>query len=201
MKKIHKKILSVLIGVVEFVGSFSIGNAADFEEWYVNVSGLNCRTEPNDKSQIITTYNRGKVLRTIGGSGWWLQVYDADTNTYGWCYGKYMKPYNGVDNSISSHDYLGNFRISYYTCSSAENGGWNVTSTGHKLTDVVGTCIAVDPRVIPYGTKVYIENVGYRVAMDCGGAIKGNKIDVLVRNKNEIPDCGVHYSNVYIVNN
>lgn len=38
--------------------------------------------------------------------------------------------------------------------------------------------IAVDPRVIPLGTKVYIPGYGYAVAADTGGAIKGNKIDL-----------------------
>jgi 3D (Asp-Asp-Asp) domain-containing protein len=38
--------------------------------------------------------------------------------------------------------------------------------------------IAVDPRVIPMGTKVYVEGYGYAIAGDTGGVIKGDKIDV-----------------------
>ncbi|WP_409303621.1 ubiquitin-like domain-containing protein [Peribacillus sp. SCS-155] len=42
--------------------------------------------------------------------------------------------------------------------------------------------IAVDPRVIPLGSKVYVEGYGYAVAADTGGAIKGHKIDVYFPN-------------------
>jgi len=38
--------------------------------------------------------------------------------------------------------------------------------------------IAVDPRVIPLGTKVFVPGYGYGVAADVGGAIKGNRIDL-----------------------
>ena len=43
--------------------------------------------------------------------------------------------------------------------------------------------IAVDPRVIPLGTKVWVEGYGEAVAADTGGAIKVNKIDVFIPNK------------------
>ena len=43
--------------------------------------------------------------------------------------------------------------------------------------------IAVDPRVIPLGTKVWVEGYGEAIAADTGGAIKGNKIDVFIPNK------------------
>ena len=38
--------------------------------------------------------------------------------------------------------------------------------------------IAVDPSVIPLGSKVWVEGYGHAIAGDTGGAIKGNKIDL-----------------------
>lgn len=51
------------------------------------------------------------------------------------------------------------------------------TSTGTR--PKVGT-IAVDPKVIPYGTKLYVEGYGFGIAEDCGGAIKKTKIDLFM---------------------
>ncbi|MDQ7861221.1 3D domain-containing protein [Peribacillus frigoritolerans] len=51
--------------------------------------------------------------------------------------------------------------------------------------------IAVDPSVIPMGSKVYVEGYGYAVAADKGGAIKGNRIDVFFSSKKMMPIAGV----------
>jgi len=55
------------------------------------------------------------------------------------------------------------------------------TSIGRK--PMVGRTIAVDPKVIPYGSRVFIPGFGWRVAEDTGAQIKGNRIDVLVENE------------------
>ena len=68
-----------------------------------------------------------------------------------------------------------------------QNQGGTVTANGNKL--VPYKYIAVDPRVIEYGTRVYIPEFkdspfgGVFIADDCGGAIKGKRIDVLLPNK------------------
>ncbi|MCL6560420.1 MAG: 3D domain-containing protein, partial [Firmicutes bacterium] len=53
--------------------------------------------------------------------------------------------------------------------------GYGITATGTKAKR--GT-VAVDPSVIPFGTKMFIPGYGYGIAEDTGGAIKGNKIDL-----------------------
>ena len=66
------------------------------------------------------------------------------------------------------------------------NGCSGITSTGINLKANPGMkVIAVDPNVIPLGSKVWVEGYGYAIAGDTGGAIKGNKIDVFVASKSE----------------
>lgn len=74
-------------------------------------------------------------------------------------------------------------------------GGKTATGTVPKW----GT-IAVDPKVIPYGTKVYIPQFNKTfIAEDCGGAIKGNKIDIYMNSKQECINWGRRTIDIYIV--
>ncbi|MBM7703822.1 3D domain-containing protein [Metabacillus iocasae] len=59
--------------------------------------------------------------------------------------------------------------------------------------------IAVDPNVIPLGSKVYVDGYGYATAADTGGAIKGNKIDVFIPSKQEAIEWGNRQVNVKII--
>ncbi|APH06736.1 G5 and 3D domain-containing protein [Bacillus weihaiensis] len=64
------------------------------------------------------------------------------------------------------------------------NGCSGNTATGLNLrANPNAKVIAVDPSVIPLGTKVHVEGYGYAVAADTGSAIKGNKIDVFFSSK------------------
>ncbi|WP_010651286.1 3D domain-containing protein [Oceanobacillus massiliensis] len=66
------------------------------------------------------------------------------------------------------------------------SGCSGITATGINLNNnPYEKVIAVDPNVIPLGTKVYVEGYGYAVAGDTGGAIKGYKIDVHLPTKSE----------------
>ncbi|MDQ0856821.1 G5 and 3D domain-containing protein [Bacillus sp. V2I10] len=64
------------------------------------------------------------------------------------------------------------------------NGCSGTTATGVDLrANPTAKVIAVDPSVIPLGSKVYVEGYGYAIASDTGGAIKGKKIDVFFSDK------------------
>jgi len=65
--------------------------------------------------------------------------------------------------------------------------------------------VAVDPRVIPYGTILYVESVdgrfnyGYCIAEDTGGGIKGNRIDLFYESSSTVGSFGRRDVRVYIV--
>lgn len=82
------------------------------------------------------------------------------------------------------------------------NDGGNMTALGEKTRRGI---VAVDPSVIPLGTKLYIESTdgeyiyGEAVAGDTGGAIKGYKIDIFVESSSECRQFGRRNVNVYII--
>lgn len=73
----------------------------------------------------------------------------------------------------------------------------NPTATG--VSPRIGL-IAVDPRVIPLGTKLYVAGYGYAVAADTGGDIKGHRIDVFFPTLGECLNWGRRPVQVYILN-
>ncbi|PIH59205.1 hypothetical protein CS562_14280 [Paenibacillus sp. LK1] len=65
---------------------------------------------------------------------------------------------------------------------------YGITASGAKTEE--GVTIAADWRVLPKGTRVYIDGVGERTVLDKGGAIKGQKIDVYFESEEEALEFG-----------
>jgi 3D (Asp-Asp-Asp) domain-containing protein len=81
------------------------------------------------------------------------------------------------------------------------NGCSGVTRTGIDLRANPNLkVIAVDPSVIPLGSKVHVEGYGYAVAGDTGGAIKGHKIDVFISGQGQALKWGKKKVKVTILN-
>lgn len=95
---------------------------------------------------------------------------------------------------------LGQFKITAYCAENyphiCNNGDSTYTATG--TTPTPGRTIAVDPSVIPYGSQVIINGHTY-IAEDCGGSIKGNRIDMLFATHQEALNFGIQYAEVYVV--
>nr|WP_231428456.1 cell wall-binding protein EntB [Bacillus sp. (in: firmicutes)] len=81
-----------------------------------------------------------------------------------------------------------------YTADPSENGTYGgrvLTAMGHDLTANPNMrIIAVDPKVIPLGSKVWVEGYGEAIAGDTGSTIKGNRIDVLMGSKSKAMNWG-----------
>ena len=79
---------------------------------------------------------------------------------------------------------------------------YGITASGTRARPGV---VAVDPKVIPLGTKLYIESTdgtkdyGYATAEDKGGAIKGNKIDLFFETAQQVKSFGRRNVKVYIL--
>ena len=81
-----------------------------------------------------------------------------------------------------------------YTEADGPGGGY--TATGMRARHGV---IAVDPNVIPLGTRVFVEGYGLAVAGDTGGAIQGNIIDLCMDQHYEAINFGRRTVKVYIL--
>ncbi len=108
--------------------------------------------------------------------------------------------YKGVGGTVTSNDGTV-YSYSYYidvVATAYHTGG--ITATGHEANEEV---VAVDPKVIPYGTKMFITGnwgeIGYRSAEDCGN-FKGKHIDVCMEGtRAELLQFGRRNMRVYIL--
>ena len=73
--------------------------------------------------------------------------------------------------------------------------GGGTTASGKKAEKGV---IAVDPKVIRLGTRVYVPGYGYATAADTGGMIKGNVIDVYMNTNSDCIKWGVRYITIKV---
>ncbi len=90
-----------------------------------------------------------------------------------------------------------------YSTSPSENGGYTVSAMGNPLGHGI---VAIDPSVVPLGSKVYVESTdgswtyGIASAEDTGGAIKGNRIDLCYEGSvASVNTFGRRSCNVYIL--
>jgi 3D (Asp-Asp-Asp) domain-containing protein len=80
------------------------------------------------------------------------------------------------------------FLASGYSANDPSQGTDNITASGKKIMQGM---VAVDPKVIPLGTRIEIKNMGVFVAEDTGGKIKGNRIDIYFKSKEEAKRFGI----------
>lgn len=96
--------------------------------------------------------------------------------------------------------YLGEFKYTHYCTQKYKHicgEGAGLTYTGTKVTP--GRTIAVDSKVIPLGSKVYVEGYGWRVAEDIGGGVDGNHIDVAVETHEQALSAGLTGGDVWVL--
>lgn len=106
-----------------------------------------------------------------------------------------------VESASCTDVFLGEYTLTAYCpctrCCGKDDG---ITATGTQATQ--GRTIAVDPKVIPYGTRVVLifpDGTQHTfTAEDCGGAIKGNRIDVYFDSHAEALQFGVRSAMAYV---
>lgn len=109
----------------------------------------------------------------------------------------------GVQNSVKdaftgeNYEYTKVYEMEATAYTISDDGWYNKTASG--MTTFVGM-VAVDPKVIPLGTKIYVEGYGIAIAGDTGGAIKGNIVDLFFNSARECREFGRQYGlKVYIL--
>ena len=170
-----------------------------------------------EKVKVISSLDGWYKLQTSDGKTGWVHSSHIDTDVALMTGNKTSKSSDSKESSStkesssakvssstkeSSQDKLSDSEVSSSSkksivVSATAYSGDGITATGTK--PKWGT-IAVDPNVIPYGTKVYIPRFGKTfIAEDCGGGIKGNKIDIFMNSDSQCNSWGVRNISIQIL--
>jgi uncharacterized protein YabE (DUF348 family) len=102
----------------------------------------------------------------------------------------------GTITAVSRGNQLLNFREARYMETSAYTyTGYRTASGKHPEVGMV----AVDPSVIPMGSRLYIEGYGFARAADTGGSIKGNRLDLFMEERSQCLSWGRRTVKVYML--
>lgn len=163
-----------------------------YENGYINADKVNFRKEASSNSDIYKVLDKNTSVTILGYEDGWAKVNINDT--VGYVYNKYVtncdKVINTANINLSNSESLDVKATAY--------AGDTITSTGTVPKE--GTTIAVDPSVIPYGSKVYIPELDtVYTAEDCGSAIKGNRIDIFMSSESKCNEWGVKNITIYVL--
>lgn len=107
-----------------------------------------------------------------------------------------------TESAVCNDVFLGEFTLTAYCPGRCCCGKWasSYTATGTLATE--GRTIAVDPKVIPYGTHVLLiwpDGTQHEyIAEDCGGGVNGNHIDVFFNDHQAARIFGVQSAMAYL---
>ena len=184
-----RKTLFKFLLVLTVIFSIGVTNIFADSTGVVTTSRLNVRKGPSTKYSRMGNLYKNKSVTILDSKGNWYKI--NFNGKQGWVSKNYIKVNGNSTSQSSSQNNSNNSQSNVVRTMKVEASaytGYSTTSTGQK--PVWGT-IAVDPKVIPYGTKVYIPQFGRTfIANNTGGAIKGNKIDIFMNSKKECYNWG-----------
>ena len=148
---------AMLITLASFTTKADAANATGT----VTANSLNVRSGASTSYSIIGKLTKGKEVEILSSSNGWYKIQYSE-NQSGWVSADYIS----LSSNTSDKKVVKTLNVKAYAYT-----GDGITATG--TVPKYGT-IAVDPTVIPYGTKVYIKELDkVFTAEDCGGAITG----------------------------
>ena len=129
---------------------------------------------------LILTLNSSTVIATANDSIYQGNLKVEEINAKAEAEAAIPSRGESITDTSTPGESSGSTALSTLTMQSTAYTGGTLTATGSKPVYNPGgiSTIAVDPNVIPLGSKVYVSGYGTAIAADTGGAIKGNIIDV-----------------------
>lgn len=157
---------------------------------YVNSDdGLRLRKSPNEEAEIITVLPFGEQVSIVkdgyGNDASWTRI--ISSNKIGYVKSKHLQETDPIEDL----EFLGAFHVTAY----AETG--NACANGNY--PEVGYTIACNS--LDFGTRVWIEGIGFRVVEDRGPAGMGDKwLDLYLGNHSDCVSFGSQQRDVYLLN-